>query len=67
MGHYLVDKLITKWKIIWEWFHQAGIDSKSSFEDMESHINHDNLDWVIDFDDKNSFGKIRNESLYFVL
>jgi len=32
---------------------------------MESQINHDNLDWVIDFDDKNSFGKIRNESLYF--
>lgn len=64
-GHYLVDKLVQKWKIIWEWFHQASIDSKSSFDDMESQINHDNLDWVIDFDDKNSFGKIRNESLYF--
>jgi len=51
-----VDKLVQKWKIIWEWFHQTGIDSKSSFDDMESQINHDNLDWVIDFDDKNSFG-----------
>lgn len=64
-GHYLVDKLVQKWTIIWEWFYQAWIDSKISLDEEQSEINHDNLDWVLDFDDKNSFSKIRDEKLYY--
>lgn len=64
-GHYLVDKLVQKWTIIWEWFYQVRIDSKLSLDEEQSEINHENLDWVLDFDDKNSFDKIRDEKLYY--
>jgi len=64
-GHYLVDKLVQKWTIIWEWFYQSHIDSKINLDEEQSEINHDNLDWMLNFDEKNSFKKIRNEKLYY--
>lgn len=34
-------------------------------EASKSTLNHDNMEWVLEYDDENSFERIRNEKIYF--